>query len=424
MRVSSILLKQSFLSSATALVRILMSFFTNKILAVALGPASFAMVAQFQNLMMAAHAGGSLALQNGWVSLTAQYKENEDQRLGLWRSGLVLSAVGMLVVALLLLVASFTGIFDFLFPTVAPVMLRIALLLAIPGMISMVFISIAQSVANGFSAFKLWAAISMVASVVQGFWVIAFVLWKSEFVFIALSTQSILALIASLFLFTNKKLHWQVLRVHSVGFLEWKKFAWMGIIPMILSPIILTSTRSILGESLGWHAAGLWQGAFRISDFFSVIFSSVLGVLLLPKLSKFKNETAFFKTLWSGLGFVLLIAFGLIALMIAVREPIVQFVLSEKFISIENKLPIQWVGDFFRCGSWCLGLGLIVKQAAKTFLALEIFSQGLFLALCYIGISFVGISAPFWAYAIENAVSFTLILFITMRNHFLWKKYH
>lgn len=420
----SILLKQSFLSSVVALVRILMSFFTNKILAVVLGPASFAMVAQFQNLMMAAHAGGSLALQNGWVSLTAQHKENEDQRLALWRSGLILSAVGMLVVALLLLLASFTGIFEFLFPTVSPMMLRIALLLAIPGMIAMVVISIAQSVANGFSAFRLWAALSMVASVVQGLWVIAFVLWKSEFILIALATQSILALMASLILCANKKIPWQGLRVPSAGFAVWKKFAWIGIIPMILSPIILTSIRSIIGESLGWHAAGLWQGAFRISDFFNVAFSSVLGVLLLPKLSKLKNTDAFFKTLWAALAVVLLMALGLIALMIVVREPIVRVVLSEKFISIENKLPIQWVGDFFRCGSWCLGLALIVKQAAKTFLALEILSQGLFLVLCYIGIAFAGISAPFWAYAIENAVSFTLMLFITLRSHFLWKKHH
>lgn len=424
MNIPSILLKQSFLSTIVALVRILMSFFTNKILAVVLGPASFAMIAQFQNLMMAAHAGGSLALQNGWVSLTAQHKEDEGKRLALWRSGLILSAVGMLVVALLLLIASFTGVFEFLFPTVAPVTLRVALLLAIPGMIAMVVFSIVQSVANGFSAFRLWATLSIVASVVQGLWVIAFVLWKSEFVFIALATQSILALIASLVLCANKKISWQVLRAPSLGFSVWKKFAWMGIIPMILSPIILTSVRSILGESLGWHAAGLWQGAFRISDFFNVALSSVLGVLLLPKLSKLKNEIAFFKTLWSALVVILLIAFGLIAIMIVVREPIVRIVLSEKFIGIENKLPIQWVGDFFRSGSWCLGFGLIVKQAAKTFLALEVLSQSLFFVLCYIGISFVGISAPFWAYAIENLVSFTLILFITLRSHFLWKKHH
>lgn len=424
MNIPSILLKQSFLSTIVALVRISMSFFTNKILAVVLGPASFAMIAQFQNLMMAAHAGGSLALQNGWVSLTAQHKEDEGKRLALWRSGLILSAVGMLVVTLLLLIASFTGVFEFLFPTVAPMTLRIALLLAIPGMIAMVVISIVQSVANGFSAFRLWAALSMAAIVVQGLWVIVFVLWKSEFVFIALATQSILALIASLILCSNKKIPWQVLRAPSLGFSVWKKFAWMGIIPMILSPIILTSVRSILGESLGWHAAGLWQGAFRISDFFNVAISSVLGVLLLPKLSKLKNEIAFFKTLWSALVVVLLIAFGLIAIMIIVREPIVRLVLSEKFIGVENKLPIQWVGDFFRCGSWCLGFGLIVKQAAKTFLALEVLSQSLFFVLCYIGISFVGISAPFWAYAIENLVSFTLILFITLRNYFLWKKHH
>ena len=120
-------IKQSFLSGMVAFIRIVTSFATNKILAVILGPVSFAMVGQFQNLMMAAQAGGSLSIQNGWVSLTSQYAEDEDRRFSLWRSGLILSGISILFVSIFLLIASWTGAFHFLFPDVSERMLRIAL---------------------------------------------------------------------------------------------------------------------------------------------------------------------------------------------------------------------------------------------------------------------------------------------------------
>lgn len=414
-------IKQSFLSGMVAFIRIVTSFATNKILAVILGPVSFAMVGQFQNLMMAAQAGGSLSIQNGWVSLTSQYAEDEDRRFSLWRSGLILSGISILFVSIFLLITSWTGAFHFLFPDVSERMLRIALLCAIPGVIGMVLFSIVQSIANGFSAFKLWAFLSISTYLTQALWVILFVLWNKDLILIVLATQSLVALFISLFIAYKKKIFSRLIKSTSFGYNVWKKYALMGIIPMILTPIVLTAIRSLIGTSIGWHEAGLWQGAFRISDFFNVAFSSVLGVILLPKLSKLKNEKSFFKTLWYALLGVLLVAFILIFSMFFLKEFVIQFILSEEFLPVAKQMHLQWIGDFFRCGSWCLGIGLIAKQSAKAFLFLEILSQSLFFILSFIGISSLGITAPFGAYAIENVLCFIFILLFTIRNHYTWK---
>lgn len=421
MKFMPLVLKQSLLSGTVAFVRILMSFLTNKILAVVLGPVSFAMVGQFQNIMMVTQAGGSLALQNGWVSLTAQYAKEEERRIALWRSGGILSGIGFLFVFVILFILSLTGALGFLFPFVSEKTLQIALLCAIPGTFAMVLISIVQSIANGFSAFRLWSILSISTYVTQALWVVLFVLWNHDYVLIGLATQSILALIISFIICHKKKVFSRLFTNSSAGFGEWKKFALMGIIPMVFMPFVLTVNRSLIGTSLGWDQAGLWQGAFRISDLFNVGISSVLGVVLLPRLSELKKERAFFKTLWFSLLGVLLVAFCLISIMCFFREFVVQFVLSKDFLPITNQMFIQWIGDFFRTGSWCLGLGLIVKQAAKTFLFLEILSHFLFLILCYIGISRIGIAAPFYAYAIENVIGFGLLFLFTLRNHYTWK---
>lgn len=69
---------KSFLGSgAVTAFNALRAFAINKLLAVFLPPAAFACVGQFMNLLTIGQATSSLALQNGWTSLTAQNFKNE-----------------------------------------------------------------------------------------------------------------------------------------------------------------------------------------------------------------------------------------------------------------------------------------------------------------------------------------------------------
>ena len=61
-----------FGSGSVTLFNTLRAFVINKLLAVFLPPTAFACVGQFMNWMSIGQATSSLAMQNGWVSLTAQ----------------------------------------------------------------------------------------------------------------------------------------------------------------------------------------------------------------------------------------------------------------------------------------------------------------------------------------------------------------
>src|SRR5690554_2943083 len=109
-------LNKAFLSSLVVFTRISLLFISNKVLAVFLGPAVYAIVGQFQNLMTVMHAGASLGLQNAWVSLTAEFSKDTSKRLALWRAGLHLSFFSLAAVSLLLIFLSWSGFLSFLFP--------------------------------------------------------------------------------------------------------------------------------------------------------------------------------------------------------------------------------------------------------------------------------------------------------------------
>jgi PST family polysaccharide transporter len=66
--------KPFFGSSFVIFFNTLKAFVINKLLAIFLTPSLYASVGQFMNMKTIGEASSSLAMQNGWVSLTAKIK--------------------------------------------------------------------------------------------------------------------------------------------------------------------------------------------------------------------------------------------------------------------------------------------------------------------------------------------------------------
>ena len=80
-----------FGSGGVTACNMLRAFVVNKLLAIFLPPSFFACVGQLQNFMTAGQAMSSLAMQNGWVSLTAQNLDDRKKLAGIWRGGFKLT---------------------------------------------------------------------------------------------------------------------------------------------------------------------------------------------------------------------------------------------------------------------------------------------------------------------------------------------
>ena len=80
-------------SGGVTAVRPLCALVSNTVLALALGPALFASVAQFQNLLAIGQSASVLGLHNGWVSLTAARRGDPEALRGLWKTGMRLTAL-------------------------------------------------------------------------------------------------------------------------------------------------------------------------------------------------------------------------------------------------------------------------------------------------------------------------------------------
>ena len=396
-------------------------FVVNKLLAVFLPPSMFACVGQFMNFMTIGQATSSLAMQNGWVSLTAQNKGNLDRLRGVWRGGLRLTTIASIVTFAVALVLCFLLPLEKFFPEIHPRLVQAAIIFALPGVFATNFITITSSVMNGLGHYRRWALINMVSSLWQMLWV-AFFLWTGRLSVLSIvATQSIFAgvyavQIASRAGFSLKEIRKSALDVRS----PWMSYALMGIVPMVLTPVVLTFMRSTIGAELGWNAAGIWQGIWKISDFLTAFFSAILGVIILPLVSAKMTKSEFWSMFLPIFGKTMLLAFVAVAALYLGRSLLVFVMLSSEYAGASDYIPMQLLGDFFRVGGWALGLVLIARRETKIFLILEVCSQLILALSTFAFVKLYEFNGPMMAYALENFI--TLVASLVIVSRLKWSK--
>ena len=391
-------------------------FVVNKLLAVFLPPTAFACVGQFMNFMTMGQATSSLALQNGWVSLSAQNKNNLEQLRGVWRGGFRLTTFASIITFAVALVLCFMLPLEKFFPEIHPRLVQAAIIFALPGVFATNVITITSSVMNGLGHYRRWALINMVTSLWQMLWVAFFLYTGRLSVLSIVATQSVIAgvfaaQIASRAGFSLNEIRKTALDIRA----PWMSYALMGIVPMVLTPVVLTFMRVTIGENLGWNAAGIWQGLWKISDFLTAFFSAILGVIILPKVSAALTKSEFWGMFRPVLMKTMALALVAVAILYFGRSLLVTVMLSSAYAGAADYIPLQLLGDFFRVGGWALGLVLVARRETKKFLILEICSELVLASATYGFVKLYEFNGPMMAYAIENFLTFVASFIIVSR---------
>jgi len=388
----------------------LRSFVINKLLAVFLGPSAFACVGQFVNLMAIGQATSSLAMQNGWVSLTAQNKDNVKQLHGVWRGGMRMTTFASIFTCMVAVILCFVAPVELFLPGIPKRLAQAAILFALPGILATNIVTISASVMNGLGNLRRWALINIVTSLWQMVWVAFFLYTGRLSVLSVIATQSVLAGILAARLAARAGFSFKIIRMSVLDIRgPWVSYALMGIVPMVLTPVVLTFVRSYIGSTMGWNAAGIWQGIYKISDFFASLLSATLGVVLLPKITDKLSRAQFREIFYPVFLRMVALSLVLVALLYVFRDAVVSLFLSDAYAGAAQYMAPQLLGDFFRSAGWCLAFVLIARRSAKSFLVIEVGAQLLFAVAAFAGVKFLEFNGPVAAYALENFVTFVAL---------------
>lgn len=397
--------------SGMALVRLLCSFVSIKVTAVVLGPSGLALVAQLAGFVMLMQSMLGQGLVTGSVREGAEQTSRPGGRpdaVYATAARMALWLVGCAGVVMWWGAAPLAG---WLLHDEALAPLMVLAILAVAAAIGTDLLNGALGVSKevgliavaGMSASVLGLAVFAPSA---WRWGLEGALWGSLAVFVAA-----FALTAA----------WVGLRSRGVRLAAFvgpidraMRLRLLRYVPMLvvhgaLPPLALILVRDTLASSLGLHAAGLWQAAWRLSEAAQAIVISSIALHFMPSLGEWARDRValrrrVLRTLAAAVGVTAALGLSIAWL----REPIVRIVLSADFAPVAALLPLQLAGDVLRMAGWILMMVLVGTLRSRAFVVITALSALSLVGLSRAWVPWLGVQGVMWAHMATGALQLGL----------------
>jgi PST family polysaccharide transporter len=193
-------------------------------------------------------------------------------------------------------------------------------------------------------------------------------------------------------------------------------FSLYVIVSAFCFPFAQILVRNLIIDNLGIETAGIWEGTNRISSMYLLLISSAIGVYFFPKISAMSSSFEVNKELNFALKIFIpatIIAGGIL---LSLKNIIIPLVLSRRFISINEILKIQVLGDVFLISKMLLSMVLLTRDKTKLVIVYEIIFTFIYITSNYFFINnYPELKYIIWAYPIYTFL-YCSTLIVTVKN--------
>jgi len=398
------LVKTSLLNGIAVAVKVASALVLNKILAVYVGPAGYAIIGQFQNAVsiVVSLSGGVVAV--GVTKVTAQHFDDETKQHSVWQTAIrfslsasLFAAVSMLFIGdslaqWLLHRADMSGVF-------------VCLALTLPAMAAN---SLLMAIVNGKKEVGIYVTVNIIGSLnsilVTGVLAFNFGLYGALVAFTinpAIMLLSPAAIVARRDWFKARFLWGQMNRS---ALRELSGFGLMGLTTVLTIPISYMLIRDHLATHLGLTAAGYWQASWKISEIYLMLVTSTLSVYYLPRLAEIRTAHEMKAEIIKVYRFVMpIVAVGAVTIFL-LRDFIIGTLFTPDFLPMRELFSWQLAGDLIKIGSWILAYIMLGRSMVKVFVITEIAFSISFVLLSWLLVGVFGLVGVSMAYAINYSL--------------------
>lgn len=393
--------KATSLNGASVLLRIASGLVTSKLMAVFIGPSGMALAGNLRNFLTATETVSTLGFQNGIVKYVVELRDNPEG-LRKFIATVFLSLAAVVVLLSLLLYFLADPFSDAVFGSVnhyANIFKILAL--ALPWYAVSVLL---LAVINGLGKFRNVILINIWGNVI-GLVFSALMIWKlgTFGALLSLIVPPALLFFVS-FYYINKEIRFA--RMLSIQFFDSQvirnlsAYSLMTLVATVCGPLVLLAIRNNVIATLGIDAAGYWEAMNRLSTYYLMFISSILGVYFFPKLAFANNDKATKNVLRSYYtGILPLFAIGL-GILYVLRFFVVRTLFTPEFLPVTGLFAWQLIGDVFKAASLILGYQLFAKKLTAAFIITELLSLSLLYVLSHFLIGSLGIEGVVMAHAL------------------------
>lgn len=397
------LVRTSFLNAIAVAVKVGAAMVLNKILAVYVGPAGYAAIGQFQNIISMALSFSGGIIGPGVTKGTAEHFESEKKQHSVWQTGLILTLVGTALASLFLLSAA---------PWLSEQLLQetnmkgvfIGLAIALPAI---AVNNLLLAVINGKKEIGLLVGANIVGSLLSlilvGICTYVLGLYGA---LLAIAISPAAALFATFGLASCRswfKINFFLGRIEGSAMRELSGFGMMGLTAAITAPLAYIFIRNFLSNTLGQSEAGFWQASWKISEIYLMLVTLTLSVYYLPRIAEIKQAGELRSEVLKVYKIVLPIVVSVAMLIFILRDFLIKKLFSADFGPMRDLFAWQLIGDVLKIGSWILSYILLGRAMVKSFIVAEIAFSLLFCLATRVFVSHYGLVGVSIAYAFSYA---------------------
>ena len=409
------LVRTSLLNSTAVTVRVAGALVLNKILAVYVGPAGYATIGQFQNVVSILNslAGGVVVI--GVTKLTAQHFDNETKQHAVWQTAVRSSLVASLVLGISLLLFGST-LSQWLLHRTDMNSVFVWLALSLPAMAAN---NLLLAITNGKKEVGSYVSAnilgSLLAVLVTGGLTLGFGLYGALVAFVISPATGLLAtgaLIARRSWFSTRFLNG---RIDRAALKELFGFGIMGFTSALAIPITYMLIRNHLTEKVGLEGAGYWQAIFKVSELYLSLITSTLSVYYLPRLAEIRTSFDLRCEITKVYRFVMPVVTVSAAVIFLLKDFIISTLFTANFSPMREMFGWQLIGDVLKMGSFVPAYIMLGRGLVKHFVITEIVFCATFYLLTYGLVGRLGLQGVALAFAVNSAL-YWLCMVILMRK--------
>ena len=410
------LIKTSLLNAIAVIIKMGAMLGINKVLAIYVGPAGYAVIGQFQNAIQMITTFASGAINTGVTKYTAEYYNQPQKQIQVWRTASTIAVTGALITAVLV------GIFN---KTLAAWFLKdesygsvfvwfsVALVFFVLNALLLAILNGKKEIAKYIAANITGSLFSVAVTVVM---VVKFGLYGA---LVALAIHQSLNFFVIVFFVVKSnwfKFEYLFGKLDKEVSRNLAKYTAMALVSAACIPVSHIMIRNHLGDTLGWDAAGYWEAMWRLSSAYLMFVTSTLSVYYLPRLSELANPADIKKEILQGYKIILPAAMTCGLVIYLLRDSIVGLLFTKEFAPMRELFAWQMLGDTLKIASWLLGYLLVAKTLTMYFVLTEVFFSALFFGLIYFGVDHYGFVFVAVAHAINYFVHFVTMIFILKKE--------
>jgi PST family polysaccharide transporter len=409
------LIKTSLINGVAVAIKMLTLLGLNKILAVYVGPAGYATLGNFQNVMQAITIFAGGAINTGVIKYTAEYNSNEDEQRLIWRTAGTAALLASMIFSIVIYSFSSEMAHFFLKDEVFGVVFILFSLMLIFFTLNTLLLAIL----NGKKYFYHYVAANIVGSllslIVTSILTFQFGLKGALTALVIYPSFSFFATLYICYKTKWFKLSYLFGKADNDVLVKLSKYALLALTSAACVPASQILVRNHLGESLGWEVAGQWEAMWRISGAYLMFVTTTLSLYYLPRLSELKRADEIKKEILLAYKIILPLAslFGVCIFLF--RDSIVGILFTPEFLPMRDLFAMQMFGDTLKIGSWILSYLMLGQSLIKMFLITEVIFSFSFYFLTYLFTTTFGAQAPVFAHALNYGI-YWLVMVILIKK--------